>query len=235
MAIQRETDLYEPVKQFLIRQGYEVRGEVNHCDLVAMRENEPPMIVELKKTFNLPLVIQALERLRQSDRVYVAVATGNKGKAPHGLRWSDLVNLCRRIGIGLIIVRFYKTKPPFVEVLCHPEPAPSGSAPSRVRAKRLVDEFRGRSGDYNIGGSTGRRLVTSYREKAIQCAYAMSKHGPLTTAQLRQITGSSKVTSILQHNYYGWFRRVRRGTYELTPAGIEALQQYEHIARKLDI
>ena len=50
-----EAALYSPVKQFLERRGYEVKGEVRGCDLVARRGDEPPVIVELKLRFSLPL------------------------------------------------------------------------------------------------------------------------------------------------------------------------------------
>ena len=43
----RERSLYPPVKSFLEAQGYEVKGEVNGCDLVAIRGEEAPVIVEL--------------------------------------------------------------------------------------------------------------------------------------------------------------------------------------------
>jgi len=32
-----ETDLYPPVKAFLEGQGYDVKGEVQDCDVVAIR------------------------------------------------------------------------------------------------------------------------------------------------------------------------------------------------------
>ena len=38
----RETDLYEPIKQLLESQGYEVKGEVGPADVVAVRGEEPP-------------------------------------------------------------------------------------------------------------------------------------------------------------------------------------------------
>ena len=44
----REDALYPPVKAFLEAQGYAVKGEVNGCDVVAVRDQEPPVIVELK-------------------------------------------------------------------------------------------------------------------------------------------------------------------------------------------
>lgn len=233
MSIQHETELYAPVKAFFEAQGYEVRGEVNNCDLVAVREEEPPVIVELKRTFNMPLLIQGLDRLRTTDQVYVAVEMNAKGKAPYGLAWNDLARLCRRIGLGLITVRFYKTKKPFVEVLCGPEPyIPRRNA---RRTEKLLTEFRERSADYNTGGSSKVKLVTAYREKALHCAFAMHTHGPLSTKRLREITGSTKVTAILQKNYYGWYRRIGRGTYEITPTGQEAIRLYEAVIRGMTV
>ena len=44
----RETDLYPPIKCFLEGQGYEVKGEVGDCDVVAVRDGDEPVLVELK-------------------------------------------------------------------------------------------------------------------------------------------------------------------------------------------
>jgi hypothetical protein len=233
MPIQHETELYAPVKAFFTAQGYDVRGEVRNCDLVAVRGEEPPVIVELKRIFNMPLLVQGLDRLRTTDQVYVAVEMNAKGKAPYGLSWNDLVKLCRRIGLGLLTVRFYKTKKPFVEVHCKPEPYIPRKTPKRTEG--LLTEFRERSADYNIGGSSKVKLITAYREKALHCAYAMQTHGPLTTKRLREITGSAKVTDILQKNFYGWYKRVNRGTYEITPTGREAIRLYEAVVQGLSV
>jgi hypothetical protein len=54
-----EVALYLPVKAFLERQGYVVRGEVRGCDLVACRGNEEPVIVELKLRFTEALLAAA--------------------------------------------------------------------------------------------------------------------------------------------------------------------------------
>ena len=69
----REDALYPPVKTFLEAQGYTVKGEVNGCDLVAIRDREPSVIVELKTGFSLPLVFQGIARQGLSDTVYLAV------------------------------------------------------------------------------------------------------------------------------------------------------------------
>jgi len=56
-----ETSLYAPVKRYLEELGFTVKGEVCGCDLVALRGNEPPIVVigELKLAFSLELVLQA--------------------------------------------------------------------------------------------------------------------------------------------------------------------------------
>lgn len=227
MPIRSETELYLPVKAFFERRGFAVRGEVLSCDLVAVRDGEEPVIVELKKTFNLPLLIQGIDRLRSSSRVYLAVEQNRSGKAPYNLKWSDLERLCRMLGFGLITVRFYKTKKPYVEVVCDPTPyVPRKSA---RRTESLLSEFRERSGDYNVGGSSKRKLVTAYREKALDCAAAIRLHGPLTTKRLRELTGNPKAAALVRNNVYRWFHRIERGLYGLTPLGEEALVTYADV------
>ena len=58
----RETDLYLPIKAFLEAQGYEVKAEVGPADVVAMRGDELPVVVELKTQFSLALFHQAIDR-----------------------------------------------------------------------------------------------------------------------------------------------------------------------------
>ncbi|WP_409345008.1 DUF2161 domain-containing phosphodiesterase [Paenibacillus sp. MBLB4367] len=227
MPIQHETDLYMPVKTFLEQQGYTVRGEVKNCDLVAVRGEEPPVIVELKKTFNLPLLIQAIDRLAHTPNVYMAVEMPDHGRAPHGLGWNDLVRLTRMLGLGLMTVRFYKSRKPRVDMMC--DPTPYTPRKSALKTAMLLREFKERSGDYNVGGSTRRKLVTAYREKSLQLAYLLKTHGPLSTRQLREQTANPKATTMLQDNYYGWFERVERGTYKLTARGAAELGDFAHV------
>ena len=65
-----ESSLYLPVKRFLEKLDFEVKGEVCGCDLVALDGGSPTAVVigELKLTFTLDLVLQArrpLGRLRR--------------------------------------------------------------------------------------------------------------------------------------------------------------------------
>ncbi|NVK13975.1 MAG: hypothetical protein HWE35_07305, partial [Rhodobacteraceae bacterium] len=71
--MEREDQLYAPVKALLEAQGYAVKGEVGAADVVAVRGAEPPVIVELKLKFSLSLFHQAIARLAITDHVYIAV------------------------------------------------------------------------------------------------------------------------------------------------------------------
>ena len=42
-----EVDLYKPVKEYFTQQGYDVHGEVNECDVAAVKEQEL-VLIELK-------------------------------------------------------------------------------------------------------------------------------------------------------------------------------------------
>ncbi|WP_438495145.1 DUF2161 family putative PD-(D/E)XK-type phosphodiesterase [Paenibacillus sp. IHBB 3054] len=174
MAVKHETELYAPLKSFFERQGYDIKGEVRTCDLVGLREGEEqPLIVEMKKSFNLALLLQGVERLRLSPNVYLAVERVRDKKGAVNQRWGELSGLCLRLGLGLITVVFYKTKAPLVEVLAEPGDAPPQPRSRTRRREQLLYEFRERSGDYNTGGSTRVKLVTAYREKALRVALAL--------------------------------------------------------------
>jgi hypothetical protein len=47
--------------------------------------------------------------------------------------------------------------------------------------------------------------------------------------QLRALGTGSKTLSILSRNVYGWFSRVDRGLYAVTPKGREALAKYPEL------
>jgi hypothetical protein len=223
-AMPRETLLYPPVKKFLEQCGYEVKGEVRGCDLVAQRADEPPVIVELKLRFNLALVLQGIDRLTLTERVYLAVPRPDarhrrsRRLAPDS---AEVRRLCRRLSLGLLLVGTGK-KP--VEVL--EEPVPYRPRTAKTRAARLLDEFARRVGDANAGGSVGVPVVTAYRQDALRCARALTITGPTRLARLRSATGVPRAARILQRNVYGWFNRLERGTYALTEDGRRALLRF---------
>lgn len=115
--------------------------------------------------------------MRLSPNVYLAVERVRAKKGAVNQRWGELTGLCRRLGLGLITVVFYKTKAPLVEVLAEPGDAPPQARSALRRRERLLYEFRERSGDYNTGGSTRVKLVTAYREGAARGTRAAGPGG----------------------------------------------------------
>jgi hypothetical protein len=212
-----ETELYEPVKRFLEAAGYVVKGEVGGCDLVGIAEGEPPLVVvcELKQSFNLELILQAVDRQAQSDEVWIAARASLRGKG----RESDhrFRDLCRRLGLGMLGVG----STDIIEIIVSPvAPLPRKNTRKRIR---LVEEHRRRKGDPTAGGSTRKPIMTAYRQQALACAAAL-RDGPLRPRDLKATTPIA--AKILLHNVYGWFDRIDRGVYALTPSGHEALDRW---------
>jgi hypothetical protein len=212
-----ETALYQPVKRFLEKLGFTVKGEIGGCDLVALKGTDPPIVVigELKLAFNLELILQAVGRAGAADEVWIAAKMSARGKG----RESDARyrNLCRRLGFGMLAV----TSRGDVEVIVKPPT----TAPRRDAKKRsrLVAEHQRRIGDPATGGSTRAPIMTAYRQQALACAGALSR-GPQRVRDLRK--DSPDAGKILLHNVYGWFDRVERGVYGLTEAGRAALKRW---------
>src|SRR4051794_22576496 len=77
-----EVTLYPAVKRFLEAAGFDVKGEVKGCDAVAVRSDEPQTlaIVEMKLGFNLELLLQATDRMRAADEVWLAVPATRRGR-----------------------------------------------------------------------------------------------------------------------------------------------------------
>jgi hypothetical protein len=204
-----EVALSAPVKALLEAQGYDVKGEVTGCDLVGVRGDDPPVIVELKRTFSLALVHQGIDRLAMTDAVYLAV-----GAWP--ARAAEVRRLCRRLGLGLIVVTGDR-----VDVL--EDPAPYRPRRDVRRAGRLLREHQRRVGDPMPGGSTRVPVMTAYRQEALRCARLLEA-GPLLLRDLRAAGDVPHAGPILRDDVYGWFERVARATYALTPKGCAALE-----------
>jgi hypothetical protein len=217
-----EAALYRPVKSYLEGLGYQVKAEINGCDVVARRGEEPPVIVELKLRFTLALVLQAIDRLRLTERVYVAVPRPPRGRGAQP-EAAPIRRLCRRLGVGLLVVG--RAAVSVVE-----EPVPYRPRPARQRALRLAAEFARRRGDPNVGGSSRVPLVTAYRQDALLCARALAEAGMLSLRELRAVTGVADAARILQRDVYGWFERVGRGTYALSPAGKAGVARFAEAA-----
>jgi hypothetical protein len=222
-----EADLYQPVKEFLEAQDYEVKGEVRGCDVVGRRGDEPPVIVELKLRFSLPLVLQGVARLALSERVYLAVprAAGRRGRG-HSPDDRNVRKLCRMLGLGLMTVNLSARSAKAVEIVL--DPLPYRPRPNKRAAALLLGEHARRTGDPNRGGVNGVKIVTAYRQEALRCAQLIERTGSSTARELRAAGFAPNAAKILQRDYYGWFRRERRGVYTLSENGRRALVTFAH-------
>lgn len=216
----READLYPPLKKYLVHLGYEVKSEVQHCDVVAVRENEV-LVVELKLSLNLTILLQAVDRLKLTETIYIGIPNGIPILKKQRKR---LVKLMRMLGIGLIVID-PASKIGGVDVVCDP----GGYKPRQVKRKAqgLMHEFQQRVGDPNEGGSsTMRGVMTAYRQKAIAIAEYLRDNGETKAAVVAKSIEEPKSRPILYDNVYGWFERLGKGIYKLSPRGLAELPEW---------
>ena len=223
----KESDLYQPIRTYLEGQGFTVKGEVQHCDVTALKDDNI-VVVELKKYLNLDVILQATQRQRIADYVYIAVP---KTQGDENRKMA--ANLLPASQAETVFCCYLQGSFHWVELLIEPQPFNRKISRSRKSIQRagLVREFNNRQGDYNTGGVTRKKVVTAYREMAIHIAVLLSKHGSLSPKQLRELgTDSNKTSSILQKNFYGWFERESKGLYKLSSLGAGDLEKYKAIA-----
>ncbi|THB63324.1 MAG: hypothetical protein D6E12_17260 [Desulfovibrio sp.] len=210
----KETDLYLPLKRFLESQEYEVKAEVLDCDVLAVRDQEDPVVVELKLSLNLDVVLQAVERLSLTPKVYIGVPARNRIMR---VRRKRIVKLLRMLGLGLVLIA-PDGQGGKVDVLL--DPGEYKPRKSRKREERLLGEFAHRVGDPNLGGADRKKgVMTAYRQKALALARYLKQHGTGKASDLARELDEPKARNILYRNVYGWFERVERGVYALSPRG----------------
>jgi hypothetical protein len=213
-----ETSLYPPVKRFLEKLGFAVKGEICGCDVVAVKGDEPPLVVitELKLSFTLELVLQGVDRSTACDEVWLAVQSSTRGRENDG----RARKLCRLLGFGLLGV----TKRGRVDILV--EPGPWRPRRDARRRSQLLDEHRRRQGDPVRGGGNRAPIMTAYRQQALACAAALTD-GPRRVREIKDAVPDAP--KILLHNVYGWFVRVERGIYGLAEPGKAALIRWPSV------
>ena len=217
----RETDLYPAVRDFLAAQGFTVRGEVDGCDVAAIRDADL-VIVELKRHLTVGLLAQGVRRQRVTDTVYLAIPRPSTSVGERHLH--DLLPVLRRLELGLLAVDVAAGS---VDVRLQPVSLQRRREPKRARA--LLAEVAARSAD-SPGGTSRRQVLTAYRETAILIAVALEAHGPSTPASLRAVGTGPRTLDILRGNAYRWFERVDRGVYRLTSTGATGLADWPAVA-----
>jgi len=220
-TIMQEVDLYPPLKTYLEGQGYEVKGEILNCDVVALRNGESPIIVELKLSLNMTILLQAVDRIKISNTIYIGI--------PIGLvvlkkRRKQIIKLMRMMGLGLIVID-PQAKIGVVDVLCDP----GEYKPRQVKrqTQRLLKEFQERVGDPNQGGSSMQHgLMTAYRQKALAISQYLKDNGESKAAIIAKALEEPKTRAILYDNVYGWFDRLGKGVYTISPRGNSELPDW---------
>ena len=206
-TIRYERELYEPVRDHLILQGFTVRGEVGPCDLAAVRDDRL-IIVELKRHLSFDLLAQAVERQTYSDQVYLALPKPADFKEDKV--WRGKLRVLKRLGLGLLLVS--KNKETYlIEEALSPE-IPNGLRRAPKKRMSIAKELHNRRTDGNVGGTRGVPLLTAYREAALKLAVLIDIYGPMKPKELRGKGGHEKKTvSILNANFFRWFERTEDG------------------------
>ncbi|MEA4816237.1 MAG: DUF2161 family putative PD-(D/E)XK-type phosphodiesterase [Lachnospiraceae bacterium] len=217
-----ECDMYAPVKELFENMGYAVNGEVKGADLTATKAGEL-VIVELKKSFSLNLVYQAMDRKMKADFVYVAVPRKRRGE--RSKEFKNMLRLLKELNLGLIIVSMDS---PVVFAEIRQLPAYAGK-PRKLKKEAIKREISGRTGDYNTGGTTRRKNITAYREASIALACFLEKYPEgIHLKEIKEKTSIKNLESMLSKNFYGWFKRLSRGTYAISEQGLKFLNKKEY-------
>ena len=208
----KETDLYHPIKRFFEESGYEVKAEITDCDVVAIKEGDAPIIIELKKVLSIDFLVQSID--------------GN-GKV-FKKRLVGFVRLCKRLGLGLLSVRMDENL-----VVVHCEPQEYHPRKITKRTTGLLNEFNNRVGDPNVGGQSRRKIITAYRQDVLRILKYVELNGATSPKVIINELKINNAPSILQLNYYGWFERTQRGIYNISSLGEVAINDYADYFEKL--
>lgn len=204
----RETDMYGAIKEYFEKDGYLVRSEVRSIDVVAVKD-ELLVGIEMKRGLTMDLLVQGTLRQKTCDLVYLAVPKPKRIVKDKGM--NNLLYLLKRLELGLLYVDVEKNA-----VLEVQEPLfydlNKGRRSSLKERMRILKETGRRSLDGNQGGSTGKKLLTAYREESLR-AVALMKLNEVISPKTLKSKGLS--ATLLNKNYYNWFIKVDHGKYTL--------------------
>lgn len=151
----KETDLFQPVKEFFEAEGYTVYSEVEcgpgRADIVAVN-GSVLAVVELKTTLSLELYLQALRWKGFANYVYIAVPRPKKG---HGREVDDIL---QHEGIGMFTVRELERGRPRADL----ELYPSAKFMRRI-SPALMNALREEHRTWAPGGTNSGGYVTDYK------------------------------------------------------------------------
>lgn len=218
----KESDLYLPLKRLLESQHYEVKAEVHDCDVLAVRGEEAPVVVELKVALNLDVILQAVERLSLTPNVYIGIPAEC---AAFKRRRKHTIKLLRMLGLGLVVIQSKRGTGSATVLL---DPGMYVPRKSKPRQRRLLGEFARRVGDPNLGGMAKRAgIMTAYRQRALEIAGFLGKCGPTKASRVAEALREPKARDFLYRDVYGWFDRASPGVYDLSPRGRREIAEWQ--------
>lgn len=216
----KESDMYEPIRNLLVSQGFIVRGEVKGCDIAAVR-GEELWIIEMKLNANLTLIFQAMTRQDAAENVFIAVPRPKSGRNKN---FRSLKKLTKKLGLGLIVVAM-DSPARLAEILIFPE----GVKRENKKSAAIKKEIFGRTTD-SLGGTSGVKVNTAYRERCVRIACLLEARGAQSAKSLREMGCDNGTYSALRGNHFDWFKKIAPGIYDITEIGQNYLKENENVS-----
>lgn len=220
-----EKDLFLPLKNYFESLNYVVEGEVKDCDIL-IKDTDTYMAVELKTDFNLKVILQAVERQKLFECVYIALPV-QKVKL-RSKSYLQKVHLLKRLGIGLLLVHTVTGEvncahPPLVQLQT------KAMANAKRKRERVVEEFERRVLKNNVGGVSKTKITTAFRESCYLILLALENNDLSSKDIVIKGLETKQIYGILYRNVYGWFEKRSKGVYGLSTLGREVLREERKI------
>ena len=212
--IKKETELYLPVQKYFADMGFKVDAEVRDCDVVATKENIV-VICELKRGFTIELLYQLVQRKKLTPYVYAVIP---RPKNMRSAAFRKKLDILRALDCGLIVV-LNSTKR--VDMILQPRGEDTDA--KKYRRKGIEKETKIRKVSLNLGGQSGRKIVTAHKESVIAALCYIEKYGTIKTRECKD-----NIKNVLQKNHYNFFVRVEKGVYTANESGRNFLNEKDY-------
>lgn len=212
--IKKETELYLPIQKYFTDMGFKVDAEVRDCDVVATKENIV-VICELKRGFTIELVYQLVQRKKMTPYVYAVIP---RPKNMRSAAFRKKLDILRALDCGLLVV-LNSTKR--VDVIL--QPRGEDTEAKKYRRRGIEKETKVRKVSLNLGGQSGRKIVTAHKESVIAALCYIEKYGEIRTRDCKD-----NIKNVLQRNHYNFFVRLKKGVYTANESGRNFLNEKEY-------
>ncbi len=217
----KEYEMFPMIKNYFESLEYKVNAEVKDCDVTAVKDDEL-IIIEMKTSFNITVLYQALERKKVTPMVYIAVP---KPKKNYRKSIQKMKNLLSKLHIGLLIIDV-------INGACVSFLEPDLDISQRqnnIKKAKIVKEISRREIDENKGGINKTKILTAHKELGIALCVVIEKEEVVTSKVLRDKYGFDKdVNTYLHRNFHRWYKKVAKATYELSTEGKMLLENPDY-------